>query len=182
MTWSQTSQSFVEAIMVSSQYWSFVPRNIVFLLYSMCLCCKVEWAMDYEPYVVTRSDVHRYDTRFLGFGWNKVSHIMKMDALGYCEHASTNTRACTCTYMYIYTYASMLHTYLHAHPHTPTPTHTHTHIHNAGGRDVCIALLLHHHYVTTMVFFLQIHVHCCSKCVHDPPSTCSIRGHNKVQI
>lgn len=55
----------------------------MFVFLSCLLLHKVDWAVDYEPYVVVRSDVHEYDTRFLGFGWNKVSHIMKMDALGY---------------------------------------------------------------------------------------------------
>ena len=32
---------------------------------------SVHWARDYEPYLVTRTDVPRYDTRFVGFGWNK---------------------------------------------------------------------------------------------------------------
>ncbi|XP_060880668.1 xylosyl- and glucuronyltransferase LARGE1-like [Metopolophium dirhodum] len=44
---------------------------------------KVSWEPDYEPYVVVRSDVPRYDTRFVGFGWNKVSHIMELEARGY---------------------------------------------------------------------------------------------------
>lgn len=44
---------------------------------------KIKWAADFEPYIVTQSNVSRYDERFLGFGWNKVSHIMKLNALGY---------------------------------------------------------------------------------------------------
>ncbi len=32
---------------------------------------------DYEPYVVVSSDVARYDSRFVGFGWNKVNFIKK---------------------------------------------------------------------------------------------------------
>jgi glycosyltransferase-like protein LARGE len=32
--------------------------------------------------VVVPSDVLRYDTRFLGFGWNKVSHAMELSAVG----------------------------------------------------------------------------------------------------
>lgn len=44
---------------------------------------KVSWEPDYEPYVVVRSDVPKYDTRFVGFGWNKVSHIMELEARGY---------------------------------------------------------------------------------------------------
>lgn len=41
---------------------------------------RVEWAADYEPYVVVPRDCPRYDPRFVGFGWNKVAHIMELDA------------------------------------------------------------------------------------------------------
>lgn len=42
---------------------------------------KVQWEPDFEPYVVMRKqDVVPYDSRFVGFGWNKVSHIMEMAA------------------------------------------------------------------------------------------------------
>ena len=44
---------------------------------------RVSWALDFEPYVVIKSNVLRYDERFVGFGWNKVSHIMELDAQGY---------------------------------------------------------------------------------------------------
>ncbi|CAG0883631.1 unnamed protein product [Darwinula stevensoni] len=43
----------------------------------------VEWEPDFEPYVVVGADVPFYDTRFVGFGWNKVSHIMELEAQGY---------------------------------------------------------------------------------------------------
>ncbi|XP_005089411.2 LARGE xylosyl- and glucuronyltransferase 1 [Aplysia californica] len=43
----------------------------------------VAWEQDFEPYVVVRQDIPTYDQRFLGFGWNKVSHIMELDAQGY---------------------------------------------------------------------------------------------------
>ncbi|KAK0049586.1 LARGE xylosyl- and glucuronyltransferase 1 [Biomphalaria pfeifferi] len=43
----------------------------------------VRWALDFEPYVVVAKDIPLYDQRFLGFGWNKVSHIMELDAQGY---------------------------------------------------------------------------------------------------
>ncbi|XP_074086633.1 xylosyl- and glucuronyltransferase LARGE2 [Macrotis lagotis] len=43
----------------------------------------VEWAADYEPYVVVPRDCPRYDPRFVGFGWNKVAHIMELDAQEY---------------------------------------------------------------------------------------------------
>lgn len=44
---------------------------------------KVGWQDDYEPYIVVKTGVTPYDTRFAGFGWNKVSHIMSLHAQGY---------------------------------------------------------------------------------------------------
>ncbi|CAH1103883.1 unnamed protein product [Psylliodes chrysocephalus] len=44
---------------------------------------KVKWEVDYEPYIVVRSDVVQYDENFIGFGWNKVSHIMELEAQNY---------------------------------------------------------------------------------------------------
>uniref|UniRef100_A0A8C2ZMK1 LARGE xylosyl- and glucuronyltransferase 2 n=1 Tax=Cyclopterus lumpus TaxID=8103 RepID=A0A8C2ZMK1_CYCLU len=41
---------------------------------------KVEWEADFEPYVVVRRDCPEYDQRFVGFGWNKVSHVLELDA------------------------------------------------------------------------------------------------------
>ncbi|XP_070085449.1 xylosyl- and glucuronyltransferase LARGE2 isoform X1 [Equus caballus] len=43
---------------------------------------RVQWAADYEPYVVVPRDCPRYDPRFVGFGWNKVAHIVELDAQG----------------------------------------------------------------------------------------------------
>nr|KAG5699408.1 hypothetical protein BaRGS_016254 [Batillaria attramentaria] len=43
---------------------------------------KVSWELDFEPYVVVRRDIPAFDQRFMGFGWNKVSHIMELDAQG----------------------------------------------------------------------------------------------------
>lgn len=34
----------------------------------------VSWQPHFEPYVVVRKEVVRFDSRFLGFGWNKVSN------------------------------------------------------------------------------------------------------------
>lgn len=44
---------------------------------------QVNWKVDFEPYVVVKSNVVKYDERFLGFGWNKVSHIMELEAQNY---------------------------------------------------------------------------------------------------
>lgn len=41
---------------------------------------KVQWEADFEPYVMVRRDSPEYDRRFVGFGWNKVAHIMELDA------------------------------------------------------------------------------------------------------
>ncbi|XP_077178412.1 xylosyl- and glucuronyltransferase LARGE2 [Paroedura picta] len=41
---------------------------------------RVEWRPHFEPYVVVRRDCPLYDQRFVGFGWNKVSHVMELDA------------------------------------------------------------------------------------------------------
>ncbi|XP_062973528.1 xylosyl- and glucuronyltransferase LARGE2 isoform X2 [Elgaria multicarinata webbii] len=44
---------------------------------------QVEWQPHFEPYVVVKQDCPLYDQRFVGFGWNKVSHIMELDAQEY---------------------------------------------------------------------------------------------------
>ena len=44
---------------------------------------KVNWAPDFEPYITVSRNVTKYDERFVGFGWNKVSHIMELAAQGY---------------------------------------------------------------------------------------------------
>lgn len=44
---------------------------------------KINWSVDYEPYVVISRNISRYDERFMGFGWNKVSHTILLDAEGY---------------------------------------------------------------------------------------------------
>uniref|UniRef100_H2L2Y0 LARGE xylosyl- and glucuronyltransferase 2 n=1 Tax=Oryzias latipes TaxID=8090 RepID=H2L2Y0_ORYLA len=44
---------------------------------------RVEWEPDFEPYVVVRRTCPEYDQRFVGFGWNKVSHIIELDAQEY---------------------------------------------------------------------------------------------------
>lgn len=49
---------------------------------ALTLLSQIQWEEDFEPYVVVRSNVSRYDKRFVGFGWNKVSHIMELQAKG----------------------------------------------------------------------------------------------------
>ncbi|CAB3225466.1 unnamed protein product [Arctia plantaginis] len=44
---------------------------------------EVEWQSDYEPYLVVHRSIPKYDTRFSGFGWNKVSHSVELRAQGY---------------------------------------------------------------------------------------------------
>uniref|UniRef100_A0AAR2LC36 LARGE xylosyl- and glucuronyltransferase 1 n=1 Tax=Pygocentrus nattereri TaxID=42514 RepID=A0AAR2LC36_PYGNA len=44
---------------------------------------RVQWEADFEPYVMVRRDCPEYDRRFVGFGWNKVAHIMELDAQEY---------------------------------------------------------------------------------------------------
>ncbi|XP_045453796.1 LARGE xylosyl- and glucuronyltransferase 2-like [Melitaea cinxia] len=44
---------------------------------------EVEWQSDYEPYLVVHRTVPKFDTRFSGFGWNKVSHSVELRAQGY---------------------------------------------------------------------------------------------------
>lgn len=44
---------------------------------------KVDWKPEYEPFIVTSKNVPRFDERFVGFGWNKVEHIMLLAALNY---------------------------------------------------------------------------------------------------
>ena len=41
----------------------------------------VSWQVDFEPYVVVKKELcPYYDKQFAGFGWNKVTHIMELDA------------------------------------------------------------------------------------------------------
>ncbi|KAK7898718.1 hypothetical protein WMY93_019571 [Mugilogobius chulae] len=44
---------------------------------------RVQWEPDFEPYVMVASSSPEYDRRFVGFGWNKVAHIMELDAQEY---------------------------------------------------------------------------------------------------
>lgn len=45
---------------------------------------RISWQPDFEPYIlVHKKNLPEYDARFVGFGWNKVSHIMQLFANGY---------------------------------------------------------------------------------------------------
>ncbi|XP_011299721.1 glycosyltransferase-like protein LARGE2 isoform X2 [Fopius arisanus] len=44
---------------------------------------EVTWEPDFEPYIVVSKSTPLYDQRFIGFGWNKVSYITHLTALGY---------------------------------------------------------------------------------------------------
>ena len=44
---------------------------------------QIKWAPDFEPYILVTRNVTKYDERFVGFGWNKVSHSMELNAQGY---------------------------------------------------------------------------------------------------
>jgi hypothetical protein len=43
----------------------------------------IKWKPDFEPYIVIDKGVPHYDNRFVGYGWNKISHIMEVAASGY---------------------------------------------------------------------------------------------------
>lgn len=49
-------------------------ENVVYL--------QVKWELDYEPYIVVKKGIPLFDQRFVGFGWNKVSHAILLDLLG----------------------------------------------------------------------------------------------------
>ena len=44
---------------------------------------RIQWEPDFEPYIVVRRDIPEYDSRFVGFGWNKVAHTMELHAQEY---------------------------------------------------------------------------------------------------
>lgn len=64
-----------------------VPKrycSLYILLKTFCKCCflQVKWEHDYEPYIVVKKGIPLFDHRFVGFGWNKVSHAILLDLLG----------------------------------------------------------------------------------------------------
>ncbi|KER29887.1 hypothetical protein T265_03580 [Opisthorchis viverrini] len=52
-------------------------------LYEQLISFQVFWSADYEPYIVIPRNVLQFDEHFVGFGWNKASFVMALDALGY---------------------------------------------------------------------------------------------------
>ncbi|TNN29900.1 Glycosyltransferase-like protein LARGE1 [Liparis tanakae] len=54
---------------------------------------RVQWESDFEPYVMVRRDSPEYDRRFVGFGWNKVAHIMELDAQVSCSIGNVHLSA-----------------------------------------------------------------------------------------
>lgn len=44
---------------------------------------QISWEPDFEPYIVVSKFAPKYDTRFVGFGWNKVSYVTHLTALNY---------------------------------------------------------------------------------------------------
>lgn len=45
---------------------------------------EVTWKVDFEPYVIINKKLSpKYDKRFVGFGWNKVSYTMELNQAGF---------------------------------------------------------------------------------------------------
>ncbi|VDM31373.1 unnamed protein product [Hydatigera taeniaeformis] len=44
---------------------------------------EIKWDADFEPYVLIRRGHGQFDEHFIGFGWNKVSFFMLLDALDF---------------------------------------------------------------------------------------------------
>ncbi|KAI4501740.1 hypothetical protein M0802_003075 [Mischocyttarus mexicanus] len=44
---------------------------------------EVSWEPDFEPYIIVSQVAPKYDIRFIGFGWNKVSYITHLTALDF---------------------------------------------------------------------------------------------------
>ena len=56
--------------------------TFLIVIYILECYLQVNWEVDFEPYVVVPTKVPEYDERFMGFGWNKVSHVLELDAQG----------------------------------------------------------------------------------------------------
>lgn len=75
---------FFFLISLKTMHLTLVHLFILAKLHVQCVnpLSQIQWEEDFEPYVVVGSNVSRYDRRFLGFGWNKVTHIMELQAQG----------------------------------------------------------------------------------------------------
>uniref|UniRef100_A0A158QGM6 Hexosyltransferase n=1 Tax=Rodentolepis nana TaxID=102285 RepID=A0A158QGM6_RODNA len=51
--------------------------------YSTDVAYGVTWDTDFEPYVLINREFGQFDENFVGFGWNKVSFFMLLDALDF---------------------------------------------------------------------------------------------------
>nr|CDS27883.1 glycosyltransferase protein LARGE2 [Hymenolepis microstoma] len=51
--------------------------------YSSDVAYDVTWDTDFEPYVLINREFGQFDENFVGFGWNKVSFFMLLDALDF---------------------------------------------------------------------------------------------------
>ncbi|KAF5274148.1 hypothetical protein FQR65_LT04546 [Abscondita terminalis] len=43
----------------------------------------IKYEPNYEPYVVVERTIPQYDVRYIGYIWNKIQHIVELDAAGY---------------------------------------------------------------------------------------------------
>ena len=51
--------------------------------FSTDLPYKVDWEKNYEPYIMVHKDAPRYNERFIGYGYNKITQIAELHARGY---------------------------------------------------------------------------------------------------
>ncbi|XP_018646039.1 glycosyltransferase-related [Schistosoma mansoni] len=69
---------------------SRILQNRTNIGYHIVYVDGVQWSADYEPYVIVSRHTTMFDEIFIGFGWNKASYIMALDALGYKFIVLTN--------------------------------------------------------------------------------------------
>ena len=54
---------------------------------------QVQYKWPYEPYVIVPRSVPLYDERFIGYGFNKISHIYELHMAGFVNMTSYATRS-----------------------------------------------------------------------------------------